>query len=166
MAIAPSPDEPAVVAFGARAGLIHPATGYSLTRSAAVAPRLADAVVAGAADGLRGEALARRARSAVRSADDRRVEALLDFGGSLLATWSADDICAFFEAFFSLPQADWAGLLQRDVGPWRLANVMARVERASPASIRRQLWRAGWRERQRLGAALLGTREQTREVSP
>lgn len=166
MAIAPVADEPGVVAFGARAGLIHPATGYSLTRSAAIAPRLAAAVSTGAAAGLRGEALARRARKAVRSARDRRVDALLDFGGALIATWSADDICRFFEAFFSLGEAEWSGLLERSLGPWQLGSVMARVERASPASIRRQLWRAGWQERQRLGAALFGTREQQTEVNP
>lgn len=153
MSIRPAPPTPGVVDFGARAGMIHPATGYSLTRSAAVAPRLAAAVVRGFAAGARGEELAAIGRATITTAAEAPGLRLLGFGADVLASFDGPEIAAFFEAFFTLPAPAWTAMLSVPSSPWPLANVMARVDRRSPASIRRRLWRMGWQRRNELVAA-------------
>lgn len=119
-----------IVPFGAAAGLIHPATGYSVAASLRAAPRLAAAIAAGDDPA---EALWPRPY--------RRARVLHDYGLDALLRLDAAETGAFFGAFFELPVERWADYLRVDVTPGRLAGVMSRVFR-----------RATWRVRARLMA--------------
>jgi lycopene beta-cyclase len=89
-----SPD--GVVALGAAAPLVHPASGFSVARSLRVATRLADAVVGNP----------RRAapvRRAVRGPSARAVHAMRRRGLDVLLRLPPGDVPEFFDRFFALP---------------------------------------------------------------
>ncbi|WP_367137852.1 lycopene cyclase family protein [Saccharothrix sp. HUAS TT1] len=82
-------------AFGAAAGWIHPATGYSVAASLRRAPVVADALAAG--------------RPVPRPVAERAVHALRSRGLAALLALPPDEVPQFFHGFFQLP-----GELQRD----------------------------------------------------
>lgn len=90
-----------VVAFGAAAGLVHPATGYSVAESVRLAPRLAAAIV----DGLGRDpgAAVRAGRHAVWPPAARAVHALRRRGLAVLLALPPQRVPRFFELFFDLP---------------------------------------------------------------
>ncbi len=104
-----SPDHRApvgVVALGAAAPFVHPATGFSVARSLRAATRLADALVtrpdgSGGVDGA-GRA-ARAARQAVGGGRARVVHLMRRRGLDVLLRLPANEVPEFFERFFSLP---------------------------------------------------------------
>ncbi|PWW56939.1 lycopene cyclase family protein [Actinokineospora spheciospongiae] len=120
---------PRTAAIGAAAGMVHPATGYSVADSLAVAPRLADAIAAGGTG-----------RDVVWTPAARAVHALRAHGARVLRSLPAAALPEFFDAFFALPtevrlpyltgREDVAGTtramteLFRGV-PWRLRAAMA-----------------------------------------
>ncbi|NDI46719.1 lycopene cyclase family protein [Goekera deserti] len=119
------------VPIGAAAGLVHPATGYSVASSLRLAPRLAAALGHGAdAPALRRVVAAARPPGTAR---------LLALGREVLLLRDADALDAFFAGFFTLPPETWAAYL--DVGsPARdVARVMWRTYRALPGEQRRRL---------------------------
>jgi lycopene epsilon-cyclase len=102
----------AVAAFGAAANLVHPATGFSVSRSLREAPAVADA----AAAALRApSAGAREAAAAVWGAlwpaERRRQAAFHLFGMELLTQLDLAATDDFFRTFFALPPAYWRGFL-------------------------------------------------------
>ncbi len=134
---------PSTVRFGAAAGMIHPATGYSVASSLRAAERVAGAVR---------ECLARpgpvdRAADAVAIADAvwprdlRRARRLHDFGLDVLLGMDTAEIRAFFQAFFDLPPERWAPYLRIDTPPSELARIMTAVFRRADWPLRRQLLR-------------------------
>ena len=101
-----------VVALGAAAPLVHPATGFSVARSLRVATRLADAAVTrlGGATGRpvgRGEpegpADTSWARRAVRDGQGELVHAMRRRGLDVLLRIPPGEVPEFFDRFFSLP---------------------------------------------------------------
>jgi len=86
------------VAFGAAAGMVHPATGYSLGDAFAMAPRVAAAI----ADTPRGQA-ASAARRVIWSPRARTVHRLRTRGLRTLLALPADRHPEFFSSFFTLP---------------------------------------------------------------
>ncbi|MEU4741416.1 lycopene cyclase family protein [Actinosynnema sp. NPDC023658] len=76
-------------AFGAAAGWVHPATGYSVAVALRRAPVVAEALAAG--------------RPVVRSAAERAVRALRSRGLAALLALPPDDVPEFFDGFFRLP---------------------------------------------------------------
>jgi lycopene beta-cyclase len=135
----PDPGQP-VVAFGAAAGYVHPATGFSVSASLRAAPRVADAV---------GEALAATRSTAagdaavvsdaVWSPAMRRTRVLHDYGLEILLRLDEDEIRAFFGRFFDLPYEDWTAYLRIDTPPGQVAGVMTRLFGSSSWSMRRRL---------------------------
>jgi lycopene beta-cyclase len=117
-----------LVPFGAAAGFVHPATGYSVAASLRAAPRVARAIAAG--DPL-GEAVRPRAQLRARSMHDYGLDALLRLDDA--------DIAAFFDAFFELPQERWADYLRVDTTPAAVAAVMSRVFLRAPWRVRGRL---------------------------
>jgi lycopene beta-cyclase len=117
-----------LVPFGAAAGFVHPATGYSVAASLRAAPRVAQAIAAGAD---LGEAIWPRSQLRARALHDYGLDALLRLDGAAIA--------AFFDAFFELPQERWADYLRVDTTPVAVAGVMRRVFRRAPWSVRRRL---------------------------
>ncbi len=92
-----------VVAFGAAAGMVHPATGYSVGDALAVAPAVASAI----ADELRrgGSAAARAAHAVVWPRAARIVRRLRLAGLRSLLALPPARVPEFFDAFFDLPPA-------------------------------------------------------------
>jgi lycopene beta-cyclase len=94
-----------VVALGAAAPLVHPASGFSVARSLRVATRLADALVTRPDDlaGLYPAGRAARARGAVRSRAARVVHGMRHRGLDVLLRLPPGEVPEFFDRFFSLP---------------------------------------------------------------
>jgi lycopene beta-cyclase len=133
---APSRSQP-VVGFGAAAGYVHPATGYSVAASLRGAPRVAAAI----ADSL---SIDPRQRSlhvwnAVWPASQRRSRALHDYGLAALLRMAPDELAGFFGAFFRLPTDLWSAYLRVDVDPAEVVQAMRRVFMSLPWSMRARL---------------------------
>ncbi|SHG26901.1 lycopene cyclase (CrtL-type) [Geodermatophilus nigrescens] len=125
---APRPAGPGTP-LGAAAGLVHPATGYSVAASLRLGPRVAAALAAG-----------RDPRPVVRAARPRATAALLGLGLEVLLPMDAAATDAFFGAFFTLPEQEWAPYLDGGSPPSAVAGTMARVFGAlSPAQRARLL---------------------------
>ena len=113
-----------LVGFGASAGLVHPATGYSLARALRHAPEVATAIVAGLDAG--GPAAASlQAWRALWSRDRVRVHQLHQFGLDVLCRLDRDQLGRFFDAFFELPADQWQGYLGAPLPPAGVARAMA-----------------------------------------
>jgi lycopene beta-cyclase len=103
---------PGVLGFGAAAPLIHPATGYSVAASLALAPRVAGAIAARLPDAA--GALA-AAQDTVWPRAARVVHRIRRIGLESLLRMPPPDVPAFFERFFSLPEPHrWTYLTARD----------------------------------------------------
>jgi lycopene beta-cyclase len=137
----PLPRVQAVGATGAAAGLVHPATGYSVAAGLRVAPRLADAVRRSLDAGHEPDRLAAEAWSAVWPRSRRRARRLEQVGLSRLLAMGSEEVRAFFDAFFALPIERWAPYLSGSGSTAELARAMTAVFRASPGDVRRRLAR-------------------------
>jgi lycopene beta-cyclase len=133
----PHPDQP-VVAFGAAAGYVHAATGFSVAASIRAAPRVAAAIGAVLSSGF-GVADWEPIAEAVWPAALRRTRVLHDFGLEVLLDLDDDEVRAFFDAFFDLAVDDWSAYLRVDTPPSDVSAVMARLFRSSSWRIRRRL---------------------------
>lgn len=129
-----------LVAFGAAAGYVHPATGFSVTASLCaagpVAEAICEALVAGNATGAvdpTGVTAAVWPRSA------RRARQLHRYGLEVLLDLGPDEIGAFFDTFFDLPTPRWAPYLRIDAPPAAIVATMAAVFRAASWPLRRRL---------------------------
>ncbi len=108
----PRPDpRQRVVAFGAAAALVHPATGYQLCRALAAAPHLSGALGRALRQSPDPDRAARAAYAAVwsRQASLQREFAL--FGGEFLMTLDAEALRGWFAGFFALDEEVWGGFL-------------------------------------------------------
>jgi lycopene beta-cyclase len=117
--------------LGVAAGLVHPATGYSVASSLRLGPRVAAALAAGADP-----------RPVVRAARPRTTAALLGLGLEVLLPLDTAGTDAFFAAFFTLPEAAWGGYLDVGSPPRAVAAAMARVFAALPGPQRARLVRS------------------------
>ncbi|MCU1358717.1 MAG: crtL [Ilumatobacteraceae bacterium] len=133
----PSRHQP-TVGFGAAAGYVHPATGYSVAASLAAAPRVALAI-AGVIDDGDPAARTLAVWNAVWPAEARRARALHDYGSEALLRLPADAMQNFFDSFFDLPTKLWSSYLRVDTTATDVAKVMTKVFTAVPWSVRRRL---------------------------
>lgn len=133
----PIPRAGLAVPFGAAAGLIHPATGYQLSRSLALAEPVARAIAAALPHGP--SAARRAAWSTVWPTPQRRTRALHDLGLQLLLSLDAEQTRAFFSAFFDLPEPAWRAYLRADAAPGSVAGAMAQVFARLDPSLRRAI---------------------------
>lgn len=131
----PDSASPAVVRFGAAAGMIHTATGYSVAASLRAADRVGAAVAQQLAGAPDGRALA----DAVWPRALRRSRRLHDYGLGVLLDMDVDDIRRFFQAFFELPPERWAAYLRVDTPPAELAGVMTAMFTRADWALRRRL---------------------------
>ena len=128
-------DQP-IVAFGAAAGYVHAATGFSVASSLRAAPRVADAI----AVGLGGGSIEPRAvAEAVWPAAFRRSRVLHDYGLDLLLRLDDDEVREFFGAFFRLPIDQVQRYMRIDTPPQEVAAVMARLFSSVSWPMRRRL---------------------------
>ncbi|WP_371927609.1 lycopene cyclase family protein [Lentzea sp. HUAS12] len=91
-------------AFGAAAGIIHPATGYSVATALQLAPRVAEAIKAG-----------KDPKHVIWSPKARLVHAMRKHGLEVLLRFDAEETKDFFEVFFGLaPELQRAYLSGRE----------------------------------------------------
>lgn len=133
----PGPDQP-IVAFGAAAGYVHAATGFSVAASIRAAPPVAAAIGVALASSP-GTVDPTPIAEAVWTAPMRRTRVLHDFGLEVLLDLDDDEVRAFFDAFFELSIADWSAYLRVDTPPGEVSAVMARLFRSSSWQLRRRL---------------------------
>jgi lycopene beta-cyclase len=134
----------ATVAFGAAAGVVHPATGYSLATSLV----MADPVVAALADAMGDpdpHAPARAARQVVWSARARAVHHLRRRGLEVLLALPPEGVVDFFELFFSLPRHHQHAYLTARDDLVAVRNANWAVFRGADGTLRRHLLRWGVR---------------------
>jgi lycopene beta-cyclase len=134
----PVPDRDGPVGFGAAGGMVHPASGYSVAASLAMAGPLAAALADGLAVGGPEEATSRghealwprRARLA-RSLHERGLGVLLGLRPGLVP--------AFFETFLALPPATWAGYLAAPADLRATLGAMSALWLAAPPRLKAAL---------------------------
>ncbi len=137
----PSGREP-TVGFGAAAGYVHPATGYSIASSLRAAPRVATAIAGATGDGRTDT---RPVWEAVWSQPMRRTRRLHDYGLRVLLGLEQRELAQFFDAFFDLPTSRWSAYLRIDTPPAAVSATMAQLFARLPAPVRRRLlpWSRG-----------------------
>ena len=142
------------VGFGAAAGLVHPASGYSLARSLQHAPAVADALVAGLAESP--AAASQAAWAALWPEDRRRSWELFRFGMDVLCSLDRDATGRFFDAFFDLPSERWAGFLSATLPPSGVSRAMAELFAHADIGTRLTLMGHGARQPAALLRAVVG----------
>lgn len=133
----PLPKPSRVIPFGATAGLIHPASGFSVAASLRLAPWVAGAIAAGLPAGP--SAAARAAWSILwpsssLAAHEMRRRAL----GALLSL-PPDEVPAFFEQFFGLDERHRRAFLSPVPEPSSTVTAMASMFRDASWTLRSQL---------------------------
>lgn len=131
----------ALTAFGATANMVHPATGYSLTRSMQESERVADVMaqlLLGRDDLTIGEVSA-RVWNSLWTLDRRKAAAFQVFGMELLAGLNLPLMNDFFNTFFALPRWLWTGFLSSKLSANQLLVFAMTVFFIAPASIKLQL---------------------------
>lgn len=114
------------VALGARGGLMHPATGYSVAVSLALADRLVAAVTSG-----------RDVGRALWPPRARQTDRLRTMGLTTLLRLPPSGVEEFFAAFFALPASlQWAYVSDRD-HPLATLAAMASMARTLPTGLTR-----------------------------
>ncbi|GJP47141.1 hypothetical protein CLOM_g6370 [Closterium sp. NIES-68] len=98
--------------FGAAASMIHPATGYSITRSLTEAPHYATALAAALRSPSRtSPEAAALAWDHLWSQERKRQQSFMIFGLELILQLDTPATRDFFNAFFKLPPRLWRGFL-------------------------------------------------------
>jgi lycopene beta-cyclase len=133
----PAPAAP-VVAFGAAAGYVHAATGFSVSSSLRAAPRVAEAIARSVTQSSSTVDPA-VIGAAVWPLQMRRSRILHDYGLETLLRLDDDDVRAFFDAFFAMSLDDIRSYMRIDSPPTEVARVMTRLFRSSSWSMRRRL---------------------------
>ncbi|MGD9702200.1 MAG: lycopene cyclase family protein [Acidimicrobiia bacterium] len=128
------------VGFGAAAGYVHPATGYSVVTSLQRAQQVGEAIADGLARPLLGRALSSAVWDAIWPRADRRARALHDYGLGALCRFDADQTRAFFDAFFSLPVERWRTYLSGSASSRDLTLMMAALFAKVPIRLRGRLF--------------------------
>jgi lycopene beta-cyclase len=135
----PVPRNSAIVPFGVTAGLVHPATGYSLAGSLRLAPLVAKAVADGLAQGP--SAASGAARRALWGPRARAVHTLRKRGLNALLGMSCSELPEFFELFFALPVERQRAFTSGREDLTGTAVTMAEIFRRSPGKLRKHLIR-------------------------
>lgn len=147
------------LAFGAAAGMVHPATGYMLTnvlrRRARVATAIAEQLRAWVGPGRPSRAIWR----AIWPDDEVRAWRLYGFGMEVLAELDRAGVDRFFAEFFEQPQARWRGFVSASASTSELMTTMLRYFATASPGIRRRLAAAlVGREGRRMVRGLAGIR--------
>lgn len=136
----PSLDDDPPLVFGAAAGMIHPATGYSVGAALRAAQPVADAI-ASALDKQPGDGPIDTAavRTVVWSDAARRTRHLHDYGHDVLLRLERRGVQRFFDTFFDLPVETWAPYMRIDTAPSELASVMMKMFATASMPLRARL---------------------------
>lgn len=125
-----------VLALGGTAGMVHPSTGFMMSRMLGAAPQVADTIIeqlsspadkaadAGKArrpsDEAEADAMAAAVWRATWPVERLRQRAFFNFGMAVLLKLNLYDMREFFNAFFSLSAFHWHGFLSARLKFWEL----------------------------------------------
>lgn len=138
---APVPSAGPVIAFGASAAMVHPATGYQVASALALAPQVA-AALERALDCERDvRQVARVGRQTVWPTAALRRDALYRLGLDVLLDLDVAQTQTFFDAFFALPDDQWQGYVSRTASPAAIQRTMGRLMLGLPGALRRRVLR-------------------------
>lgn len=133
----PLPRSGRVIPFGAAAGMVHPATGFSIANSLRRAPWLAAAINAGLG---RGPAEAARAAWAMLwPASDVSTHVLRRRALHAMLTLPPALVPEMFETFFRIRPEHRSAFLAAEADPASTATAMSSLFRHAPAGVRRRL---------------------------
>ncbi|MEM6790799.1 MAG: lycopene cyclase family protein [Myxococcota bacterium] len=137
---APLPDlNQRVIGFGAAAGFVHPATGYSFGHSVRQAPPVAATIAHHLAADATPAKVARAAYRTMWPGPRTRARALYLYGARLVARFDAATQAQFFRTFFGLPRSRWSAYLAGDTPAGDVAAAMWSVFKGAPWSLRARL---------------------------
>nr|QBY35646.1 lycopene epsilon-cyclase [Dunaliella salina] len=112
-----------ITAFGAAANLVHPATGFSVSRSFREAPGLADQIAASLRKPDQSvQQTAAQVWEALWPQEKRTQTSFHVFGMELLASLDLADTNLFFETFFKLPKSMWQGYMASKLSSLQLIS--------------------------------------------
>ncbi|WP_433262458.1 lycopene cyclase family protein [Actinosynnema sp. CS-041913] len=124
----PLDGRPEVDAFGAAAGLVHPATGYGVANALRLAPEVARAI----ADGV-------PIRRVVWPARAKAVHVFRERGLAALLAMRPEQVPEFFDLFFQLPENQQRNYLGDRADPRGALGAMSALFRAAPWRLRVRL---------------------------
>ncbi|GAB3293288.1 lycopene cyclase family protein [Parasphingorhabdus pacifica] len=139
----PLPRPNRVIPFGATAGFVHPATGFSVAASLRQAPWLAGAIGAGLPAGP--AAASKAGWSILWPPRALAAHGLRLRGLQALLSCPPEQVPEFFEAFFRLPQDRQSAFLAAEHDPASTATAMTSLFRTAPWPVRRHLILGGLR---------------------
>jgi lycopene beta-cyclase len=127
---------PGVIPFGVAAGLVHPATGYSVADAFRLAPRLAEALA-----GMGPEAAVRAGWRVLWPREARVVHGLRRRGLAVLLGLTPEQVPEFFEAFFGISEELQRKYLSERADVAGTAEAMLAIFLAADRSLRRSIVR-------------------------
>lgn len=152
----PSLDQP-VVGFGASAGYVHPASGYSLAASLNRVESVAQQTVEVLGSDASSTDASRMIWDAVWPRERRRARKFYEFGMETLLTMDRHETMRFFDAFFELDEASWQGYLSDQLDVAEVRKVMLKLFATADMKVRMSLAAAAMgRNSAKLLRALLG----------
>nr|QTZ19639.1 chromoplast-specific lycopene beta-cyclase 2 [Bixa orellana] len=106
-----------VLAMGGNSGLVHPSTGYTVYRTMAMAPVVADAIAEclGSTRMMRGSLLHRRVWNGLWPMERRVERQLYCFGMETLLNFDLAGTRRFMDEFFQLDPYQWKGFLSQSL---------------------------------------------------
>eukprot|EP01026_Neomeris_dumetosa_P044749 TRINITY_DN3788_c0_g1_i9.p1 TRINITY_DN3788_c0_g1~~TRINITY_DN3788_c0_g1_i9.p1 ORF type:complete len:513 (-),score=56.87 TRINITY_DN3788_c0_g1_i9:279-1817(-) len=125
-----------IVAFGASASLVHPATGYSIARSLREAPLFAREIAPVLRQKMSSKETAQAAWNAIWPIEKRAQASFHVFGMELLSSLPLYDIESFFAIFFNLPKKYWEGFLASTLSSFELLMFAVLTYIYAPLNVR------------------------------
>lgn len=130
------------LAFGAAAGMVHPATGYLISRVLKTAPEFAEAIATGLNTGV-SDAVRGQLWQALWPTDQRRSWALYQFGMDILCRLNHRDMSSFFDSFFQLEPNLWQGFMSASLPAAKIARAMAQFFMIAEPNLKKELMLSG-----------------------
>ena len=130
------------LAFGAAAGMVHPATGYLISRMLGTAPKFAEAIAQGIESGIT-DAVRKSLWYSLWPTDMRRTWSLYQFGMDILCRLSHEQMSSFFHAFFQLEPHLWQGFMSASMSTSAVARAMAQFFLLADPALKAELMRSG-----------------------
>lgn len=127
--------------FGAAAGLVHPATGYQLSRALRLAPSVAQAVSSELNNGPR--KAVRAGIAAMWPHSERKAFRFYEAGAQAISGLPAEEMRNFVREFFSLPRKRAVRFMTGDMQPEEIIETMWRVFAGASGKVRAELLRGG-----------------------
>lgn len=125
--------EPGVIGYGARGGLMHPATGYAVATALSTADALVDALRHGSDP-----------QQVLWPASARAVARLRGLGLRVLLRLDAQSAAAFFDVFFGLPAGQQRAYLSGRADLAGVSSTMWTLFRRVPGPLRSAIVRSVW----------------------